>query len=515
MVPFPDLKGDMKMKSKIKTTAAIAFIAIAACILLVSGTALADNHTGQSVNVAIIGSPVVVNGGVLPTAGPVGELGDFSFTNLHPANVNAVNLTPFDTVVLNVASVEMGETTATLSATAKADLVTFVAGGGKLIIYDSESPTVDYSWLPYPFTTSNPGALGQTGTLTIVEENTLSTSDPNDVHFINATALGTQTDAVGDMNVMTTFDPNWCIDMSGTNANQVTGPVHAYAKYPAGTDTGLIIYNGLDVDYLGSGFDPADGLRKIWVQELQQPFNPSNLPCGFTVVGITLEPESDVNEVGQEHTVIATLTDLLGEPQAGIEVEFNVTSGPNAGELGSNTTDANGIATFTYTGDGGLGTDTIKAGFINEAGDQVCSQVVTKEWVDETAPEVWCIETVNPAGKNVPPAGSTTLPGPKGGQNEDGFYELNARDNFDLNPEIWVVDSETGVTFGPFASGTKIKYTEANGAEPSIKEMTSAKSKADAVDWQIKGQGDMILMAIDSSGNVGSCDCCLVPPLPK
>ncbi len=48
---------------------------------------------------------------------------------------------------------------------------------------------------------------------------------------------------------------------------------------------------------------------------------------------------------------------------------------------------------------------------------------------DETPPKIGCIETVNPHGKNIPPAGSTTLPGSKGGQNEDGFYELIGKDD--------------------------------------------------------------------------------------
>jgi len=43
-------------------------------------------------------------------------------------------------------------------------------------------------------------------------------------------------------------------------------------------------------------------------------------------------------------------------------------------------------------------------------------------------PRASCIEYVNPHGQTIPPAGSTTLPGPKGGQNEDGFYLLGATD---------------------------------------------------------------------------------------
>src|SRR5256885_9477170 len=81
-----------------------------------------------------------------------------------------------------------------------------------------------------------------------------------------------------------------------------------------------------------------------------------------------------------------------------------------------------------------------------------------------------CTETTNPHGQNVPPAGSTTLPGPNGGQNEDGFYLLTS------SPEarpIFVVDSGSGTVFGPFDSGTKVKYTQAPGATPSQKTIGS------------------------------------------
>ena len=66
-----------------------------------------------------------------------------------------------------------------------------------------------------------------------------------------------------------------------------------------------------------------------------------------------------------------------------------------------------------------------------------------------------CVETVNPHGQNVPPAGSTTLPGPNGGQNEDGFYLIGS----DVGTPVTVVTG--GVTFGPFPSGTVVKYTQA------------------------------------------------------
>jgi Ca2+-binding RTX toxin-like protein len=359
----------------------LVLIALIGLIALVVPSAGATPHPGQSVNVAIIGSPSVINGGVLVTTGAPGELGDFTFSNLEPASVSTANLSPFDTVVLNVASPEMNCDTATLSATAKADLVSFVGGGHKMVIYDSECAAgagADYAWLPFPFTTNNPGAAGANGTLTIVEENLLSTSDPADPHFIDTASLGTSTDAVGDANVFVTNDPNWCVDMSATNTNGVTGATHTYAKYPTGTDTGLFIYNGLDVDYMG-GESNANGLQKIWLQELQHPTNPSNLPCGIPVVGITLAPAQASNVVGSSHTVTATLTDLLGNPKPGIAVSFTVLSGPNAGATGTSSSDASGQASFAYTGSGRVGTDEIKACFDNQ-GTEVCSQTVTKEW---------------------------------------------------------------------------------------------------------------------------------------
>ncbi len=74
---------------------------------------------------------------------------------------------------------------------------------------------------------------------------------------------------------------------------------------------------------------------------------------------------------------------------------------------------------------------------------------------EDQPPEAECIETTNPHGKNVPPAGSTTLPGPKGGQNEDGFYLLGATDDVDPDPQIFVVDTGTGPSSGPSPTATR------------------------------------------------------------
>ena len=408
----------------------LAFVGGLVCMALATAPAHATPHPGQSVNVVIIGGTTLdptcyghytdanymwdTFGGCLRVTGLPGELGDFSFAPMAPGAVSTASLASFDTAVLNVASGSMACNTNTLSPAQQADLVAFVGTGKKLIIYDSECwpGPVDYSWLPYPFTTANPGALGQQGTLTIVEDNLLSTlvGDPScllgDPHCIDVAYLGPNTDAVGDMNVMTTLDPRWCVDMSGTNAISVTGAVHTYADFPAGTDAGLIIYNGLDMDYLEYYGDPD--LRKIWVQELQQPFNPSGLPCLVPVLGIGLDPDSDENEVGEDHTVTATLTDLLGSPQPDILVTFTVISGPNAGASGTCsvnadcTTDANGEVSWTYTGSGGVGTDEIEGCFTNSAGDPLCNQV-TKDWVAPPNVPPVCDDAVAAPGELWPP----------------------------------------------------------------------------------------------------------------
>jgi hypothetical protein len=178
----------------------------------------------------------------------------------------------------------------------------------------------------------------------------------------------------------------------------------------------------------------------------------------------------------------------------------------------------NGVVSFTYPatqGLAGLGTDTIRGcvSLNDPLGETGCDRV-TKTWVDTTPPVVACPEGTNPHG-HVPPAGHTTLPGPKGGQNEDGFYRLDATDTVDPNPQAFVVDLGSGTVFGPFASGTNIKYTEANGVKPRQKKMGSTHGKAGRVAWHIFGKGDMGLYSTDASGNTSAVTSCLVPPKPK
>lgn len=350
----------------------------------------------QSANIAVIGDPLtsglepISNGGYLPTSGA--DFAGFTFTAIGPADVTSANLAKYDTVVLNVASNAMQNTTNTLTPQEKADLVSFVGNGGKLIIYDSETSSQDYSWLPYKFTTNNPGAQGANGTLSITEEDSLSSADPANPKFIDTQYESTQTDAVGDSNVFVSFDSHWCANMAATNINGVTGPVHTYATYSntGTTNQGLFIYNGLDMDSMEFSLAP-NGIRKVWLQELEQSFNPAvGLPCATPVTGIRLEPTTGSHTVGQTHTVTASLADLLGNPQVGVSVTFTIVSGPDVGVTGTlspanGKTDANGDVTFTYTGIA-TGTDTIQASFVNQSGVTITSVQVTSDWTQSATP---------------------------------------------------------------------------------------------------------------------------------
>ena len=111
------------------------------------------------------------------------------------------------------------------------------------------------------------------------------------------------------------------------------------------------------------------------------------LPAGISVLGeltavpkLTLSPPTATNNVGTTHTVTANATDG-GAPAVGVTVTFKVTAGPNAGVTGTATSNASGNASFTYTGSGGPGDDTIQASFVSKAGLTVNSNSVTKTWI--------------------------------------------------------------------------------------------------------------------------------------
>ncbi len=101
-----------------------------------------------------------------------------------------------------------------------------------------------------------------------------------------------------------------------------------------------------------------------------------------------MAPETATNPIGTNHTVTAQVT-TDGSPVVGTTVSFEIVDGPNAGTTGTNVTDSDGKASFTYTDTGGAGTDHIQASFVDSNETSQTSNIVTKTWevgVDTTPP---------------------------------------------------------------------------------------------------------------------------------
>lgn len=144
-----------------------------------------------------------------------------------------------------------------------------------------------------------------------------------------------------------------------------------------------------------------------------------------------------------------------------------------------------------------------------DEGGVIGTQTISIKVKDIVPPTVWCEETVNPHGKNVP---GGKAKGKGQGVNPDGFYILYAMDNCDdpEDVEIWVSG------FGPFYDGDVVKITEAPGATPSMKKMGSSKGQAGAVVAHLILSSDPVLTGKDSAGNSSvPCTDCRVPPPPK
>ncbi len=112
-----------------------------------------------------------------------------------------------------------------------------------------------------------------------------------------------------------------------------------------------------------------------------------------TVAEIGLTPATATNELGtpgQNHKVTATISAGSTLKVAGVQVSFEIISGPNTGKTGTAITDSNGQATFTYTatqGLAGLGKDKIQACFTDDLGVETCA-TAEKIWQDTTPPVV-------------------------------------------------------------------------------------------------------------------------------
>ena len=176
---------------------------------------------------------------------------------------------------------------------------------------------------------------------------------------------------------------------------------------------------------------------------------------------LNLDPPTAVNPVGTTHTVTATVRDSALVPLAGETVTFVVT-GANSGS-GSGVTDANGEATFTYTGTT-AGTDTITASYTDATG---AVRSVTAE-------KIWEVTDVDP-----PVTVKTwTVANASGWNNGDIVLTFNATDT------------------GSPASGVAEIHVLVNGV------LTVLPGDSGSITLSGDGTYDIEFWAVDNAGNV-------------
>lgn len=158
----------------------------------------------------------------------------------------------------------------------QSELLQYVASGHVLVMHPSDfCKSFSYSFLPYAFESSAPGASGASGkVLTLVESDALGTNAPQRSDFIDTAAYVAANQQLGDAQVMVTHDGHWCGHLYAKNVAGGEGFVQAYARY----GKGLFVFDGLDVD---------DSFVTQYQQilKLELALTPSaDLPCNHTVI---------------------------------------------------------------------------------------------------------------------------------------------------------------------------------------------------------------------------------------
>jgi hypothetical protein len=239
------------------------------------------------------------------------SLARIAFTRVPPGAASAALLEPavgFDTVVLS----QICDIKTSVPDSFKRAVVNWVGQGHKLIIHDADTcddtNAPDYSFLPYRFSTSNPGKRGAPGEkLMFVEENTLANSKGTDPAFLDLGAWTSNPNQLGDSNTVKTYDPHWCGHIVTRNVLNVNGFVETYAHY----GRGLIIYDGFDCDQ-----SMNEQYIRLATRELAQPFDPDGLACGARLSDFVLTTEQALRtqymSAGQTYRYPVTLVSNQG-----------------------------------------------------------------------------------------------------------------------------------------------------------------------------------------------------------
>jgi hypothetical protein len=204
--------------------------------------------------------------------------GSVSFSDRTLATLNTVpgTLAGFDTVFIY----EVCDLSAAGNATALGKINTFLGAGNKVIVFDADGCTTsDYSAFgptsSLAFATNNPGAQGANSQYTFVEPDDLTKASNGQAALV--AGFSPQGDSLGDANVFTTSNGNWCGADSTINANGANGWVAAYSKPGVVANGGLAVYIGEDVRFTGSSLPAHNGQT---VGNALSVTNPGgSLPC--------------------------------------------------------------------------------------------------------------------------------------------------------------------------------------------------------------------------------------------
>jgi Bacterial Ig-like domain (group 1) len=368
--------GRVLLAGMLAVLAALALAASASAATSTSVGYVSDFGKESANDPVFTGSSIFVNALTGSPPGATYTTADKSKTvTLTDVPVKAIDaggvgvLAPFDTLILYEVC-DIASHPKTIEA-----INTFLTNGGKVMIFDADrcaegvAGKADYSSFLFPFETNSPGPKGAEGSYITVVPSTLTTG----------LSVGPQEfDSVGDANIFTSFSGAWCASITAENVEKAKGFVEATAQTPSG---GLVIYEGEDNWFTDT---PSPHLRLVFDDMLKQDWAPAGLPCTIPASGITLSPPSQTHTTGSTATVTAKVVDIEGKPAEGVEVEFEVESGPNKGKTGKGITNASGEATFSYTGGPTTGADKVVASFVDSLKNKHTSNTVEVIWEDAT-----------------------------------------------------------------------------------------------------------------------------------
>jgi len=150
-------------------------------------------------------------------------------------------------------------------------------------------------------------------------------------------------------------------------------------------------------------------------------------PVTATPATLTLASVTASYQAGTNATVTARVLDANNNPVPNQAVFFAFNSGPNAGPAGPIGTDSNGNATFTYTDNGGAGTDTITASL-----GSLAATPVSVTW---SAPGPLDHITISPATASISAGGTQAYTAAGFDRFNNSIGDVTAQTTFTIAPD--------------------------------------------------------------------------------